>query len=182
MCEERRRDRVEDRLDSSVEVFDLGVERDPTAGDVDQRAFRAAGRGQRIAKPEARRDRDLATGRQPAELRSESGRVRCHTRCVTGSQPRCGPSSHPCERDAADATLRPVRRPLWGPRSRLPRARLGRPSPRRSGRTSRAGVADDDPVDSPRSRSTREHASVGTGPRPTTRCPRHRPRGLHRSW
>ena len=39
MFEQRRGDRVEDRLDGPVEFADLGVEGEPASGDGDQRAF-----------------------------------------------------------------------------------------------------------------------------------------------
>ena len=118
--EEWRGDRVEDRLDGSVEVFDFGVEGDPSAGDGDQRTFRAAGWGQRITGPITRtRSRPCGGSSSRASCARMSSGAVSHTLCNWFAAV-VRAFIAPVRGDAAAATLRRVRRPLWGPRSRPP--------------------------------------------------------------
>jgi hypothetical protein len=66
VCEQRSRDRVEDLSDGVVEFGDLGVKSEPTTRDHHERAFRATGRGERIAGPEPGSEFHFATSSEPA--------------------------------------------------------------------------------------------------------------------
>src|SRR5439155_27350404 len=66
--QQRRGDGVEDRLDGTVELADLGVEPGPASGDGDQGALGRTGRGEPVAGPVAQGDGDLAAGGEAAQL------------------------------------------------------------------------------------------------------------------